>query len=136
MTARLHEITNAESAIIQFRSDIQDIPDLLIDIGIDPDYMKQYSDHFFQCDMWINDVVQKKVQVGEIYTDEGLSRQQTFKRSEFYNDLLCPLHLFHLLTGLLEINTGRLGCLSAIGSSKCNAFTLEHQQLFHTCVVR
>jgi DNA-binding CsgD family transcriptional regulator/PAS domain-containing protein len=67
--------------------------------NLDPDFGSTYSEHFAGKNVWMNSRRVREVPPGVVITGQMLVRDEELERSEFYQELLRPQNIFHMIGG-------------------------------------
>ena len=118
---------DAMCGVLQIREQTSLAPLISADAGVDPDGMKAYVEHFYQGDLWAQQIYRCKE--GEVLLGQEVVAKDTFEKSEFLNDFLLRYAGPHALFGMTL--RGRLdGNFTLISKQKPGGFRYRRGREF------
>lgn len=98
---------------------------VLAAVGVDPAMQQLYDEHYADRNVWIVNAG-PRIREGAVLTGEMLCTAQELQRSEYYNDYLKKLDLYHALAAVPAMRDDTTLLVSILASKQRGAF--EHDE--------
>ena len=98
---------------------------------LDPSAERAYNDYYFKKDVWVLRA-RELLRSRDCYTSEMACSGAELARTEFYNDYLRPLGVFHGICGQVMMTGGSTCALASSRTARAGAFGEEEVTFFRT----
>jgi DNA-binding CsgD family transcriptional regulator/PAS domain-containing protein len=121
---------DARTAVLLYHDVRQQFGGVSNNVGLDPDAVRSYNEHFAKIDPWFLSATDRGVfRTGEVFTGEEVISRSTLAGTEYFNDFARVYGLTRVLAGVIRRDGNVISTISSVRLTSQESFSDKERRI-------